>query len=62
MKMSDFIIQNDLSKVSINKLLELLEKEIIVLQSQLESQDFYLEHTANKARIEGEIIERVNQR
>lgn len=55
-------MKNDLSSLSINKLLELLEKEIILLQGKSEDQDFYIEHTANKARIEGEIIERINKR
>jgi len=51
----------NLKKYSINKLLELLEQETIKRHKQGETWDYYLEHLANKSRIEGEIIERINK-
>ena len=51
----------NLEKYSINKLLELLEQETIKRHTQGETRDFYLEHLANKSKIEGEIIQRVNK-
>jgi len=52
---------DNLEKYSINKLLELLEQEITEGHKQGETRDYYLEHLANKSRIEGEIIERINK-